>query len=569
MSNLNINIEGVGKTTLTDRDYIAAGGEAAVYKSGKMAVKIYHDPSKCIPEGKIKELSVIPNKNVLVPRRLVQDKKGRLVGYAMDFVDGTSPLCKLFTKSFKMDNGLGPDLISQLVKQIQLTITDIHRMHFVMVDGNEMNYLVDQAFQLPYFIDTDSWKTPSFPATAIMDSIRDRQVKNGKFNTGSDWFAFACVAFQLYVGIHPYKGKHPHYKPKDWLQRMDDNVSVFDPNVKLPPSVLDFSVIPPSHLDWFKEVFNNGLRVPPPLPDASTPIGVMGHVIKIIQSSGVFKTQLVFTFPERIRRYVNGGKFDYFVGIDNVYKVKGSEFEQITSLEFTGLKKYKRSFITFTTSGQTVIAKWDGKTLTFSSEREKIVSVPNVKAVFQNDRRVFFVSNGRLYRSELIDSRSGVMHSAKPISNVLENSGIAFDGFVYQNILGHSWLTIPGDNVFFRAVPELDGYRLIDGKYEKNICVIVAEKDSKYYRFIFVFDKGMVSYNVRSEEIVDYKGISFTVLENGVCIMASDDTVHVFRDHRKVNIIDNSPFDESMKLFNKGMGACFMDDKNVYSVKMS
>ena len=53
-----------GDVTLTHRDYIAEGGEGAVFRKGGLAYKIYHDSSKMIPVAKIKELQGIKKENV-------------------------------------------------------------------------------------------------------------------------------------------------------------------------------------------------------------------------------------------------------------------------------------------------------------------------------------------------------------------------------------------------------------------------------------------------------------------------------------------------------------------------
>ena len=38
--------------SLTQKDYLAAGGEGCVYVKGKKAFKVYHDPAKMIQIGR-------------------------------------------------------------------------------------------------------------------------------------------------------------------------------------------------------------------------------------------------------------------------------------------------------------------------------------------------------------------------------------------------------------------------------------------------------------------------------------------------------------------------------------
>lgn len=247
-------IKNVGNITLTDKNYVGSGGEATIYKHQNMAIKLYHDHKKSIPEAKINELSIISATNVCKPLHTVYDSKNRLIGYCMSFIKDTQPICKLFTKSFRDSNSISHADIIDIVKFIQKTIGIIHDDQCLIVDLNEMNLLVSSDFETPIFIDVDSYQTKSFRATAIMDSIRDRTVKNNNWTELSDWYSFAILAFQLYIGIHPYKGKHPKYKANEWIKRMDDNISVFDKDTSLPAICNDFTVIPSRHLDWLKKM---------------------------------------------------------------------------------------------------------------------------------------------------------------------------------------------------------------------------------------------------------------------------------------------------------------------------
>ena len=55
--NMIVEVDGDGKHTLTDKHFIASGGEGSVFKKNGKAFKIYNDISKMIPVGKIQELS--------------------------------------------------------------------------------------------------------------------------------------------------------------------------------------------------------------------------------------------------------------------------------------------------------------------------------------------------------------------------------------------------------------------------------------------------------------------------------------------------------------------------------
>lgn len=260
---MKYTVRGKGDVTLVGSDFMASGGEAQIFKQNKLIYKIYHKPSDMIPDGKIHELQNIKDPKVLIPKDIITDKKGVRVGFTMDFIDGVTPLCRLFTNAFINQNNVSNDTLIDLVKQMQETINKIHSASCIQVDGNELNYLVDETnFKSCYFIDVNSYQTKSFPATVIMPSIRDWAAKS--FNELTDWYSFAIITCQLLIGTHPFKGKHPDFKRHDMESRMRANISIFNSEVSIPKSVRDFSMIPSNYMDWFIDLFEKGKRLAPP-----------------------------------------------------------------------------------------------------------------------------------------------------------------------------------------------------------------------------------------------------------------------------------------------------------------
>ena len=168
---LNLIVENEGKVTLTDREYLTSGGEAQVFVKNDTAYKIYHDASKMIPLPKMMELQALTASNVLRPNNTIRDGN-KAVGYTMKYIKGTHPMCKLFTMNFRQDNKITEDDIVKMVKEIQITIDQIHKEGCLIVDLNELNLLASGDFVIPYFIDVDSYQTKSYKPTAIMESCR-------------------------------------------------------------------------------------------------------------------------------------------------------------------------------------------------------------------------------------------------------------------------------------------------------------------------------------------------------------------------------------------------------------
>ena len=89
-----------GQIRLGKSEFKAQGGEGAVYVKGSNAYKIYSDPSRCIEQAKIDELSVLVQPNIIRPLELLIDSRNRPVGYSMRSIGKAHSLCQLFPRPF-------------------------------------------------------------------------------------------------------------------------------------------------------------------------------------------------------------------------------------------------------------------------------------------------------------------------------------------------------------------------------------------------------------------------------------------------------------------------------------
>jgi len=144
--------------SLTKNDFLASGGEGEVYIKSGTAYKIYHEPSKIIPAGKVNELSAIKNPNVIRPQSYVLDSKNKPIGYTMRYVPDTLALCQLFTKAFRNRNNIDHDMMQGLIRNLHQIVVDVHKANILIVDLNEMNFLVSPDFKDVFAIDTDSYQ---------------------------------------------------------------------------------------------------------------------------------------------------------------------------------------------------------------------------------------------------------------------------------------------------------------------------------------------------------------------------------------------------------------------------
>jgi tRNA A-37 threonylcarbamoyl transferase component Bud32 len=560
----SVIIQNKGSESFTDSSYVAAGGEGTILKKGGKAYKIYHDESRMIPVGKIQELQALSKiDNILGPQDILFDSKRQKVpiGFSMPFIKDTEFLCKLFNQNFKNDNNIDPDTIIKLIRKMQETLTEIHNNKILVVDFNEMNFLMDKkTYTTPYFIDVDSYQTPSHRATAIMESIRDRKITKNQWTPMSDWFSFGVVAFQIYMGVHPFRGKHPDYKPNQWPERMEKNISVFCKGVQLPQSCPSWDVIPKPHLEWFKAIFDKGDRSVPPMPDGVAMVAI--QLAAVITSTGKFDVKELSSYDDNIRSIFFYNGYTYTITNKGIYKGAMKFYDFKAKLGRVGLIDVPNS--------TPLIVIQQGDTITFKDEKDVVHASITADDAMEYNGRLYTLRGGSLSEN-YFENFNKPLHMVKKLCSVFESATKLYKGVAVQDVLGKCWLAIPFRPGSCINVPikELDGYRIVGANYDNRFCILMAEKKGKYSRFILFFNKEHNSYTCRVSEDVDFDDINFTVNAKGVCILAiGDDKVEVFKDNEKVYDFGTSPFNSSMKLITDGITVMFINKKKLYSVNM-
>lgn len=553
----------IGKgNPVTLKDYIASGGEASVYKHQNMACKIYHDPTKCIPEQKILELQAIKTKNIMAPRDIIFDPKRKTpIGFAMPFMSNTEYLVRIFSKGFKKNNNIKPENIVELVKNMREQLIELHKEKIVVGDYNEMNTLTDKkTYTIPYGIDVDSYQTRTFPCTAIMDSVRDRTIPFGTFKETSDWFSWAVVTFQLYAGIHPYKGKHPNYKVSELGRRMEDCTSVFNSDVKIPKVCSDFSIIPKPHLEWYKKVFEKKERSAPPLADG-TFYGSYKPII-VTNAAGLV-IDLVHNYQDNIKAL-------YYFGGDR-YVVTDKAIYNGTTEVFKFIQKPKEVLLAYLSfDGDIVVATKNDINMIgfFDTQRNEIGRISGEEFMACNDS-IYTMANGELIENHFT-KLGKIKHIASPIASVVDSSKM-FTGMVIQDIFGKTKLTIPYEHKKCANVdvPEIDGWRIIDAKRIKNVGIIIGEHKGVFKRCMLWFDAGFTSYDIHVDDNISYRSVNLMVKQNGMAVTIKDhDTMEMFYDLVKGSKeIKNSPIELDMTLHDGISQVLFINDSKLQSVR--
>jgi hypothetical protein len=544
-------------------DFKAQGGEGAIYVKGSTAYKIYSDPQRTLQAAKIQELSVLTEPNIIRPLNLLLNQQNRAVGYTMRYVGKTHALCQLFPKAFRLRNNLKPEMSLELVRKLQRGVAHIHSHHILLVDLNEMNFLVTSDFSDLFFIDVDSYQTPSFPATVLMESVRDRHART--FSVGSDWFSFAVVSFQMFVGIHPFKGTYATLQQlSDKQQKLDarmrGNISVLHQGVTVPGSTLPFTVIPPAYLDWYRAVFEEGKRLPPP-HDVRVAVQLSTTPTPIRVESGVFVVTKFREFDGEV------------IWHDATVTLTGR------SIYFAGNRFDKPTFdvkLTITPRQRHLIAVFVENTrLRFRdlTTGKEIVTEVDGEEVMISNGNVYLKKHEHIFAVDFIELPQSLLLGLRPVANVMMQATQLFEGVAIQNLLGTKYTSIPTPSGACHQVrlPELDADQILNARIEKNVLIVVTTRAGQYQRFIYRFADDFSSYDVRVVVDIASTDINFTVLDSGVALHLIDGKMELFSTEKhaaSVRTLRDPLLETDVRLFHQGNQALIARGNKLYKISL-
>ena len=560
---MNVTIKGKGQNlTLNKNDFVASGGEGSVYRKGNVAFKVYSDPKKMIPVDKITELGALTLPNIIRPQDILLDSRNKPIGYTMRYLKDTFALCQLFPKAFKERMGIKPADIVPLVKKFRELVFHCHSHGILIVDMNEYNFLVNDAFTDIYGIDCDSYQTKSFNAPVIMDSIRDRHATSptGRYAASelTDWFSFGVTTFQLFIGIHPFKGKHPTIKSLD--DRMMNNISVMNAEVGVPAICYPLSNIPQAYQDWYKAIFEQGKRVAPP-QDMQAAVVLVKKVR--IAGSNNFIIKKIQVFPDNIVRF------------DTHAKVTLTETGIYSDARLD--HSYAKAPAVGVTNGGKVLAATvsGGKLKLFNVSRGQDIAVDmDAEYVMSYDGRLYFKAAGKFCQLEVAEAGVQTFVAAALRCQVADHSTKVLDGVVIQDALGACFASVfPTDKTCYTVhVKELDGLRIVDAKFDNRVLMALTYEAGKYNKYIFRFDKAIATYDVRTEKDIGTVGLNFVTLSTGVCLhMNSKDELELFSHDPKssgMKTFDDPALSGDIKLMRDGTTAMFARGDELYTFEV-
>ena len=574
--NLNVTLVGKGKATLRPTNYVTTGGEASIYRLNHDIVKVFTDPHKMSADKmteKVGILSKLKHKFIINPLGIVEDDKHNPIGYYMTFAEG-EPLSRVFTTAFRQRDGFNDQDSIQLVHNMREVPIFAHANGAVLVDANELNWLMRRDPQPePRICDVDSWQIGTrWPARVIMPSIRD--FHSNVFDERSDWFSWGIVTFQIFTGIHPYKGRHDGYKMTELERRMRDNVSVFNKDVHLNAAVRDFNCIPGPLLSWYEKVFEHGERTIPPSPlDKTQTTTIIRQMRVATTASGALVFEIILpaagnpvvrVYPCGVALRANG----------TLVELQGKI--PLRMITFNGKPCSPAAEIVRTGRGYLIADQGNFKYITAEMEKDLTLTA-NTYGVLRSGNRMFAITDSGLTELNLME-----LNSFGPDPNpvlalgqtwqILRNSTEWFQGVGVQNSLGAKYLIIPfGDKaVSFLRTPELDDVTVVNARAGYRFASVVAlDKNGDYQKLEFCLDADHGKYTLWQGP-TDTPEINLAILPSGVCAtIVQDGELAIFVPaNGKVNKVADKKIQTDMLLGTWGDAVVYVQNGELSRVKM-
>ncbi len=573
-SSTQFTLERKGVITLSPNDHVATGGEGSIYRKAGTVVKLYTDTKKMDRDGmpeKVRILAKFDHPFIVAPRGVVLGKKGEPVGYYMDWVEG-EPLSRVFTNDFRQRESFTDNNASQLVDGMRQVVQFAHDHSATMVDANELNWLAilggKKKAPEPRVLDVDSWAMGKWPATVIMPSIRDHHTKG--FTHASDWFSAGVVWFQVYTGIHPYKGMLAGYKPAELEKRMRENASVFTPGVRLNHAVRDFACIPTKLRMWFEATFQQGERSVPPSPfdvtTATPKAAVVMRMVSMAAGSLVYDRIYLASSKDPAVRIFSCGV---------VLLQSGKLYDLATKREIGAAKSPACEVVQV--DGHFLVADHDGSDFVFSCinttnlQKQELTLMLKGHKVVRYENRLFLITDQGLTELLLKFLGKPLLASGQTWGAML-NSTKWFEGVGVQQGLDATFLIAPfadGSCAHVRT-KELDGLTPVAAKAgNRFISVMCVNKAGEYRKFEFTMSKDYSTYTLWQGG-AESPELNLAILPKGVVATIVEDTKLIIfvPSNGQLRTVEDKDIATTMILGNWNDTVVYIQNGNVWSVRM-
>ena len=529
-----VNVAGRGSVQLTPANHVASGGEGAIYRPTRaLCVKVWEDMAYAVQgrmDEKIRLLTApaLRHPHVVYPEAMVTDEQGRTVGYAMPWSEGWAlPLA--FTGTWRDAHGFTDEAAARFAEAMRQVVVHAHGLGAVLGDANELNVLgLGRGLSAaPRYIDVDSWSIGGIKGDKVLPTVYDYH--SPPMGQAADWFAWACVTFQLLVGVHPYKGVHPAFKRGDMEARMRASVSVLDPLTRLSPATRPFTVVPPVLLDWYRQVFGtSSLRTPPPEvrmppPEVRMNASRGGQMAAYVAQALVLRHGNLVVQPLHALQSAPLRQ-----ALPGVLLLAGGRLVDMTSGRDLGTGREDGAYLRLPDGGLGMAWIEDGHLLFTALALADAVVRGNTAQPLATDAA--WVADGRLFAvvgdglQEMSLRRIGGCWGAYPsrLWSLNANATVFGDGVAVMDALGSKYLAVPfgGNAMSMVRAPQLDGMRVLTGIRRGNTAILHAvDRTGGTYRASILLDLDTATCMMHVERTDDHGlSVSDVVTDTGIIV---------------------------------------------------
>jgi DNA-binding helix-hairpin-helix protein with protein kinase domain len=283
---------------LTDAQLLGAGGEARIFKipeAPELVAKIWHKPTT-ERASKLKAMLANPpldptvtqqHTSIAWPTEVLEtgDAARRIVGFAMPFVSGMSPIIDFFNPKTRRQKLplFNWFYLHRTARNLAIAIRALHERDYVIGDLNESNVLAAPT-ALTTIVDTDSFQVWDGPRGTIYRcrvgkpefTPPEMQGKNFSITDRTahqDAFPLGILIFELLMeGTHPYAGT---FKGQGEAPPYEQRISAghfpysYNPNTPYTPKTIapPFEMLHPTLQHLFMRCFVDGHIDPKLRPD--------------------------------------------------------------------------------------------------------------------------------------------------------------------------------------------------------------------------------------------------------------------------------------------------------------
>ena len=159
------------------------------------------------------------------------------------------------------------------------------------------------------------------------------------------------------------------------------------------------------------------------------------------------------------------------------------------------------------------------------------------------------------------------------VGNVLPQATRLLDGVAVQDMLGACYVSVfPAANICrTMRIRELDGRRILDGRYDNNVLMLASESGGDYAVSIVRPGDDCRDYDIRTVPTTSPPDLNFAVLDNGVCLWLNLlEQLEIFSNRKgsaSVKVLDE-PALQGARHFKEGTRALFARGDTLYSMTM-